>query len=138
MKKFEPYFSDGKMCQKPVLFEWTKCNNCMKNEKWSNSSWLLLTYVLTIISRIPILLLLRWSTCVLVYFSWLLDHVIYLKLSKTHKVTTIFTQNYNFVHPGQFWLLCFEFAQLYITDILLSGWDKSRAPRANWSKLEHM
>ena len=24
--------------------------------------------------------LLRWSTCVLVYFSWLLDHVIYLKL----------------------------------------------------------
>ena len=23
---------------------------------------------------------LRWSTCVLVYFSWLLDHVIYLKL----------------------------------------------------------
>ena len=19
-------------CQKPVLFEWTKCNNCMKNE----------------------------------------------------------------------------------------------------------
>ena len=25
---------------------------------------------------------LRWSTCVLVYFSWLLDHVIYLKLRK--------------------------------------------------------
>ena len=25
---------------------------------------------------------LRWSTCVLVYFSWLLDHVIYLKLSR--------------------------------------------------------
>ena len=22
----------------------------------------------------------RWSTCILVYFSWLLDHVIYLKL----------------------------------------------------------
>ena len=25
---------------------------------------------------------LRWSTCVLVYFSWLLDHVIYLKLRR--------------------------------------------------------
>ena len=24
----------------------------------------------------------RWSTCVLVYFSWLLDHVIYLKLRR--------------------------------------------------------
>jgi hypothetical protein len=26
--------------------------------------------------------LVRWSTCVLVYFSWLLDHVIYLKLRR--------------------------------------------------------
>ena len=24
----------------------------------------------------------RWSTCVLVYFSWLLDHMIYLKLGR--------------------------------------------------------
>ena len=38
----------------------------------------------------------RWSTCVLVYFSWLLDHVIYLKLRRQckaeqiHKITTIF------------------------------------------------
>ena len=26
--------------------------------------------------------LFRWSTCALVYFSWLLDHMIYLKLRK--------------------------------------------------------
>ena len=28
---------------------------------------------------------LRWSTCVLLCFSWLLDHVIYIKLSKFTK-----------------------------------------------------
>ena len=46
---------------------------------------------------------------VLVGFSWLLDPVIYLKLRREqllckseqiHKITTVFTQNDNFVHPG--------------------------------------
>ena len=49
-------------------------------------------------------------------------------------MTIIFTENDNFVHLGQ---IC-EFAQLYITVILFSAWDKSRDPGANWSKLEHM
>ena len=44
---------------------------------------------------------LRLSTCSLVFFSWLLDHVIYLKMRKKislckaeqiHKMSTIFTQ----------------------------------------------
>ena len=46
----------------------------------------------------------RWSTCVLVYFSWLMDHVTYLtllyKAEQIHKTTTAFTQNDNFVPPG--------------------------------------
>ena len=63
---------------------------------------------------------LRWSICVLVCFGWLLDDMIYLKLGREkllckaeqiHKMTTIFTQNDNFVHRGQFlasfWELCF-------------------------------
>ena len=49
-------------------------------------------------------------------------------------MTTIFTQNDNFVHPGQFWALLFEFVHLYITVILFSAWDKSHDPWANWSK----
>ena len=53
-------------------------------------------------------------------------------------MTTIFTKNDNFVHLGQFWILLFEFAQLYITVILFSSWDKSCVPWANWNKLEHM
>ena len=52
----------------------------------------------------------RWSTCPLVFFSWLLDHVTYLKLKKkwlfaklnkftkwqllSLKMTTFFTQDY--------------------------------------------
>ena len=48
-------------------------------------------------------------------------------------MTTIFTQNDNFVNPGNF----FEFTQLYITVVLFWAWDKSRDSRANWSKLEH-
>ena len=53
--------------------------------------------------------ILRWSTSILVYFSWLWDHVIHLKLRREcllcqdeqiHKMTTTFTQN--FVHLGQF------------------------------------
>ena len=29
----------------------------------------------------------RWSTCVLIYFSWLLDHMIYLKLRRYYYCT---------------------------------------------------
>ena len=61
-----------------------------------------------------------------------------VKSEQIHKMTTIFTQNDNFVLPGQFWVPFFEFAQLYIIVFLLSSWDKSRDPGANWSKLEHM
>ena len=55
-----------------------------------------------------------------------------------HKMTTISTQNDNFDHRGQFWLLFFEFAPLLITLILLSAWDKSSDLGANSSKLENM
>ena len=50
---------------------------------------------------------LRWSTCPLVYFTWLLDHVTYLKLRNNllllqaeqfHKMTTVFTQNFTQDH----------------------------------------
>ena len=92
--------------------------------------------------------ILRWSTCVLVYFNWLLDHVIYLKLRREclfcqaeqiHNMTTsTFTQNDNFVHPWQFCVSFCGFAQLYTTVILFSAWDKSHDPRGNWSKLKHM
>ena len=66
----------------------------------------------------------RWSTCLLVYFTCLLDHVIYLKLRR----------EWLFFKAEQ---IC-EFAQLYITVILFSAWDESCDPGANWSKLEHM
>ena len=39
-------------------------------------------------------------------------------------LTTIFTQNHNFFHTGRFWLLFFKFAQLYITVIHFSAWDR--------------
>ena len=73
--------------------------------------------------------------------------VIYLKLSREeplckaeqiHKVTTIITQNDNFVHLGQLWVFFLEFAQLYIKVILFSAWDKSRYPGATWIKLKHI
>ena len=55
----------------------------------------------------------RWSTCVLVYFRWLLDHVSYLQLrsvlfkaEQIHKTTTSFTQNDNF-NAGQSSVLLF-------------------------------
>ena len=35
-------------------------------------------------------------------------------------------------------VVIFKVAQLYITVILFSAWDKSHDPGANWSKLEHM
>ena len=88
---------------------------------------------------------LRCCTCVLVCFTWLLDNVIYLMLRKeyllckaAHKIATMFTQNDNFVHPGQFWASFCEIAQLYTADIFFSAWDKSHDPGANSSKLEHM
>jgi hypothetical protein len=45
----------------------------------------------------------RWSTCPLGFFSWLLDHVIYLKLKKKYQFAklskfTILTQNDNFLY----------------------------------------
>ena len=43
------------------------------------------------------------------------------KAEQIHKVTTIFTQNDNFVHPGQFCVSFYESAHLYITVILFSG-----------------
>ena len=76
----------------------------------------------------------RWSTCVLVCFSWLLIHVIYLKLKRELLLCkaeqTIITQNENLVHPRQFWVSFCEFAQLYTTVILFSAWDKSCDPAA--------
>ena len=60
----------------------------------------------------------RWSTCVLVCFSWHLDPEIYFKLrrewllykvEKIHKITTFFNQNDNFVHPRQLWVSFCEF-----------------------------
>ena len=36
-----------------------------------------------------------------------------VKPEQTHKVTTIFTQNDNFVHTGQFLVSFWEFAQFY-------------------------
>ena len=50
------------------------------------------------------------------------------KLSWMNKVVILSENSYHF---GQF-------AQLYMTIILFSAWDKSRDPGANWSKLEHM
>ena len=56
-------------------------------------------------------------------------------LSQTKKriiaMQTIFAQNDNFVHPGQFWMSFCDFAQLFITVILFSVWDKSRDPGAS-------
>ena len=76
-----------------------------------------------------------WSSCVLVYFSWLLDHVVYLKLKRELQLCkakkTIITQNENFVHPRQFWVSFCEFAQRYTKDILFSAWDKPHDPGAN-------
>ena len=53
-------------------------------------------------------------------------------------MTATFTQQDNFVPPGQDWVSFCEFAQLYTTVILFSAWDKSHDPRGNWSKLEHL
>ena len=53
--------------------------------------------------------------------------------------TSIFTENDNFVHPGQ--ILVFDLwicSALQITVILFSAWEKSRDPTVNWSRLEHM
>ena len=89
----------------------------------------------------------RAVTVLVVYMcsSLLMDYVIYLKLRREktlaeqiNKMTATFTQNDNFVHPGQFWVSFCEFAQLYTTVIVFSAWVRSRDPWANWSKLEHM
>ena len=70
---------------------------------------------------------LRWSTCPLVYFIWLLDHVTYLKLRNNllllqaeqfHKVITLFTQNFTTDHFE--WKPFCEFAQLVTTEISIS------------------
>ena len=63
-----------------------------------------------------------------------LDLVQAVKRVKLNK----FTQNDNSVHPAQFWVLFFQFAQLYKTAILFSVWDKSHNSGANWSKLKHI
>ena len=93
----------------------------------------------------------RWSTCPLIFFSWLLDHVIYLKLrieltvckaEQIHKITTIFTQNEDFFHPGPFrvktvfilWICSSSINSIFF----FSAWDKSRDSTDTWSSLEHM
>ena len=49
-----------------------------------------------------------------------------------HKMTTsIFTQNDNFVYPGQFRAFFFLICSLSITVIIFSAWDKSRDPGAS-------
>ena len=79
----------------------------------------------------------------LVCFSWHLHHVIYLncylKLSKftkwqlcSLKMTTLF------IYIGYFDVIFCQFAQLYMTVIFFSAWDKSHDPSANWSKLDHL
>ena len=73
---------------------------------------------------------LRWSTFGLVYFSWLLNHVIYLKLKKY----CCFTQD----HFEWKELSFCEFAQLVKKEFFFSDWDKSRDSTVNWGRLEHM
>ena len=55
----------------------------------------------------------RWSTCFLSYFSWLLDHIIYLKLKreqffwkaeKIHKMALKIVLNKQSFHVKQKWL----------------------------------
>ena len=60
------------------------------------------------------------------------------KAEQIHKLTIIFNQNYNFTHPGQFWVTFFEFSQLCITVITISATNKWRNIGANWSKLDHV
>ena len=63
--------------------------------------------------------LLRWSTHPLVFFSLLLNHEIYLKLSKFTKWQ---------LWRKSFWVSFCEFAQLYITVFSFSAWDKPCDP----------
>ena len=73
----------------------------------------------------------RWSTCVLVCFSWQL----FGKVEQIHKMTlkiVLHEQSCDFEIK---WLGIWEFAQLYIKVIIFSAWDKSRDLGANWSKL---
>ena len=83
--------------------------------------------------------ILRWSTCVLVYFSWLLDHVIYLKLRREcllcqamqiHKLTTKTTQNDFVLCTSRTILSChfvklFSFTQQSISS-QLDSWNHSQ------------
>ena len=58
------------------------------------------------------------SWMVYMCFSWLqlapgsLD---FFQAEQINNMTTIFTQNDNFVHAGQFWVSFYEFTELYIT-----------------------
>ena len=53
-----------------------------------------------------------------------------MKAEQIHKMTLKIVMGEESCH--------FEFAQLYITVILFSVWDKLLDPGANWSKLERM
>ena len=101
------------------------------------------------------------STCSLLFFSWLLDHVIYLKLGKKksigkteqiHKMTCIFTQNNNFLHHDHFerqkkfcyplincrkgdaHIILETYDSRIVSFILFSAWDRSpHWPILSWN-----
>ena len=87
----------------------------------------------------------RWSTCPLVFSSWLLNHVIYLKLrkkellaklSKLTKWQNIFTQN---GHRLSFWgktVVILWIISALQAIFFFSAWDKPRDPTANWRILD--
>ena len=72
----------------------------------------------------------RWSTCVVVYSGWLLNHVIYLKLRRELLLC-----------PGWTKLSFCEFGQLYRAPALHNSYfllSLRQIAWANWSRLKHM
>jgi hypothetical protein len=53
------------------------------------------------------------------------------KAEQIHKMTTIFTQNDNFIYSGPFWVVILWICSALQTVISFSAWDKSCDPTAS-------
>ena len=96
------------------------------------------SWLSTIIEKECFLSRFRGSTFALVCFSWLLDHMIYLKLR--WKLLLLQAEKLTKWRLWPFWVkIVFEFCEFaeLCKELCISfpAWDKSRDPLANWRKL---